>query len=101
MASVLSAPRPRTPSQSPPAYRPPGFRRAVGPLALLLAWQLASSSGFISARGLAAPSTVLVTAWQLLSTRELQNHLLVSLDRVARGLGIGVSIGLLLAIPAG
>ena len=77
------------------------MRRVLGPLGLLLAWQLASSSGLVSPRVLAAPSTVLGTAWQLLSTGELQNHLLVSLDRVARGLGIGLSVGLLLAIPAG
>ena len=103
MASAVSL-SPRA-SSAPLAPRAPDqtlrFRRALGPLAVLLAWQMASSWGWISPRVLAAPSTVVTTGWQLLATGELQNHLLVSLDRVARGLGIGVTVGLLLAVPAG
>jgi sulfonate transport system permease protein len=79
----------------------PNLRRAIGPLALLLLWQVASSTGLISTRVLAAPTTVLEAAWVLLSTGELQNHLWVSLGRVARGLGIGVSLGLVLALVSG
>jgi len=67
----------------------------------LVAWQLASSLGFVSTRVLAAPVTVIETGWDLLKTGELQVHLWVSLGRVARGLGIGVSAGLLLALVAG
>jgi sulfonate transport system permease protein len=77
------------------------WRRALGPLLLLLLWQLASATGLISTRVLAAPSMVLESAWALSSTGELQNHLWVSLGRVARGLSIGVSLGLLLALLAG
>jgi sulfonate transport system permease protein len=73
----------------------------LGPLAILIAWQLASSLGLVSTRVLAAPSTVLLTGWDLVKTGELQQHLWVSLGRVARGLGIGVSAGLLLALLAG
>jgi sulfonate transport system permease protein len=97
-ASSASAPRAHGSSAPAPSLR---LRRALGPLAVLLAWQAGSSLGIVSPRVLAAPSTVVATAWQLISTGELQNHLLVSLDRVARGLGIGVTVGLLLAIPAG
>jgi sulfonate transport system permease protein len=100
MASTISLlPRAARTSRSP--QRAIRWQRALGPLLVLLAWQTASSRGWVSPRVLAAPTTVVVTAWQLLSTGELQNHLLVSLDRVARGLGIGVTTGLLLAIPAG
>jgi sulfonate transport system permease protein len=77
------------------------FRRLLGPLTILLAWQLASSLGLVSTRVLAAPLTVLETGWGLVKTGELQQHLWVSLGRVARGLGIGVSAGLLLALLAG
>jgi len=101
MASAASLFPPRISSMRPLLERAPRVRRALGPLGLLLAWQLASSAGLISPRVLAAPTTVLATAWQLLSSGELQNHLLVSLGRVARGLAIGVSVGLLLAVPAG
>jgi sulfonate transport system permease protein len=100
MASAISL-LPRVPSSPGRAERNLRLRRALGPLAVLVAWQAASSWGWISPRVLAAPSTVVSTAWQLLATGELQNHLLVSLDRVARGLGIGVTAGLLLAVPAG
>jgi sulfonate transport system permease protein len=100
MASAVSL-FPRAPSSSVAPQHGFRFRRALGPLAVLLTWQAASAWGWISPRVLAAPSTVVSTAWQLLATGELQNHLLVSLDRVARGLGIGVTLGLLLAIPAG
>jgi sulfonate transport system permease protein len=78
-----------------------GLRRAIGPLALVLLWQVASSTGLVSTRVLAAPSTVIESAWLLLSTGELQNHLWVSLGRVSRGLSIGLSLGLLLALVSG
>jgi sulfonate transport system permease protein len=77
------------------------WRRWLGPLALLGAWQIASSSGLVSARVLAAPSTVLAAGYQLLATGELQNHLWVSLGRVARGLGLGLISGVGLALLAG
>lgn len=77
------------------------WRRALGPLAIVVSWQLASASGLVSTRVLAAPTTVLESAWVLLHTGELQNHLWVSLGRVARGLGIGLSAGLALALLAG
>jgi len=80
---------------------PARLRRAIGPIAIVVLWQLASSTGLVSTRVLAAPSTVAESAWTLLSTGELQNHLWVSLGRVARGLGIGVSAGLALALVSG
>jgi sulfonate transport system permease protein len=77
------------------------WQRALGPLALLVLWQLLSSSGLVSERVLAAPSTVLDTAWTLASSGELSRHLWVSLGRVVRGLTLGVSTGLALALVAG
>ena len=76
-------------------------RRFLSPLVLVLLWQAASMAGLIAPRTLAAPSTILVTAWELLVTGELPRHLLVSLGRVATGLAIGVSAGVALALVAG
>ncbi len=58
-------------------------------------------SGLISARTLAAPTTVLTSAWGLLMSGELENALVVSLGRVLLGLGIGVTVGSVLAVVAG
>jgi sulfonate transport system permease protein len=77
------------------------LRRFVSPLALVLLWQAASMAGLIPARTLASPAAILATAWGLLATGELQHNLLVSLGRAAAGLGIGVTLGTLLAIVAG
>lgn len=80
---------------------PRHVRRLLGPLLLVTAWQLASSLQWVSPRVLAAPSTVVATGWELLKDGELQQHLWVSLGRVLRGLGIGVSAGVVLALLSG
>jgi sulfonate transport system permease protein len=77
------------------------FRRVLGPVAIVVLWQLLSSSGIVSPRVLAAPTVVIETGWNLLATGELQNHLWVSLGRVARGLFLGITAGLSLALVAG
>ena len=77
------------------------YRRFLSPLILVLLWQAASMAGLIAPRTLAAPTTILVAAWDLLITGELPRHLLVSLGRVAAGLAIGVSAGVALALVAG
>ena len=77
------------------------LRRFASPLLLVLLWEAASMAGLISPRTLAAPSTVLASAWELLLSGELPRHLLVSLGRVALGLGIGVTAGAALALVAG
>jgi len=78
-----------------------GLRRFISPVALVLLWQAGSMAGLISPRTLAAPSTILATAWQLTASGELPYHLLVSLRRVALGLALGLTVGTLLAIVAG
>jgi sulfonate transport system permease protein len=84
-----------------PALAELRLRRVLGPLILLGLWQLASSLELVSPRVLAAPSTVLATAWNLLRDGELQHHLWVSLGRVARGLSLGIGGGLVLSLLAG
>jgi sulfonate transport system permease protein len=92
---------PRTRGAARAAFESTHLRRAIGPLAILVVWQLLSSTGLVSARVLAAPTVVAETGWNLLATGELQNHLWVSLGRVARGLLLGVTTGLVLALVAG
>jgi sulfonate transport system permease protein len=78
-----------------------GARRFGSVVALILLWQAASMSGLIAPRTLAAPSTIIASAWGLTVTGELPYNLLVSLARVAAGLAIGVSAGALLAVVSG
>ena len=95
----ISAPAPaRRPWRAPDLRR---FRRFASPLALVLLWQAGSMLGWIPPRTLAAPSTILVTAWGLAISGELGHHLLVSLARVALGLGIGITVGTMLAVLSG
>ncbi|MDR6289114.1 sulfonate transport system permease protein [Inquilinus ginsengisoli] len=77
------------------------FRRFIPPLVIILLWQAGSSAGFIPARSIASPATIIVTFWSLLASGELLQHLLVSLGRVTAGLVIGVSTGTVLALIAG
>ncbi|RJG40746.1 ABC transporter permease subunit [Mesorhizobium sp. DCY119] len=76
-------------------------RRLSGPLLLLLAWHLASVTGVLPGEVLAGPSTVLSSAAKLIATGELQEAMLVSLQRALTGLAIGGSIGITLAVVAG
>ncbi len=75
--------------------------RWLSPLLLVLAWELGSRTGVIPVHTLAAPSSVLVTLWQMIVSGELPSNLAVSFARVAVGLGIGVSVGIVLALVAG
>lgn len=77
------------------------LRRWVSPVALLLIWQLASSTGVLEERKLAAPSQIASTALELVQDGVLGTATLVSLQRVAIGFAIGATIGLTLAVLAG
>lgn len=76
-------------------------RRLLVPVLLVLAWQLGADAGLISTRMLASPFAVAGAAWQLIASGELLHHLLVSLRRVAIGLGIALAAGVSLGLVAG
>ena len=80
---------------------PRALRRLLVPVLIVLAWQAASSTGLIGTRTVPSPIQIAGAFRELTASGELPENLLVSLVRVAVGLGIGVAIGSLLALVAG
>ncbi|UKY54017.1 ABC transporter permease [Streptomyces inhibens] len=80
---------------------PRWLRRTVGPLALLVLWQVLSTSGVLEADILASPGTIAATAGDLVSDGTLPSAMLVSLQRVAVGLLLGGVTGVVLALASG
>ena len=83
-----------------------GWPRLISPLAILVIWQLVSSSGLISEQKLPPPTSVWHTALTLITTSSpaygtLQGAMVVSLQRVAIGFAVGGLIGLLVGLIAG
>ena len=77
------------------------LRRWVSPVALIALWQLASVTGVLDERKLAAPSTIFQGAVELVQEGVLGPAVLVSLQRVGLGFLIGATAGLVLAVAAG
>jgi sulfonate transport system permease protein len=77
------------------------WTRFLGPLLILLIWQLAVSVGRRPANELPSPVNVWDTGVHLAADGTLQAALLISLQRVALGLLLGVSIGTGLALASG
>lgn len=111
-APTLTKPAPRTEPPATQASRRPRRRRlgpgrpvpygwAIGPLLLLALWSAGSAAGFIDARNLSAPWTVVSTAGDLIAEGRLQSNLATSAERALLGLLFGTAAGLALAIAAG
>jgi sulfonate transport system permease protein len=80
---------------------PRAARRVVGPLLVLVLWQAACSAGVFTSVEVASPLAVLNAARELWSPPVLQTNMLVSLERVAEGLVLGVAAGTALAVLCG
>jgi sulfonate transport system permease protein len=83
-----------------------GWLRLISLLALVGVWQLLSTTGVLPATRLASPVTIAHTAYTLVTTDSptygtLQASLLVSAERWAIGLSVGVAIAVLLAVASG
>ncbi len=89
------------PSAAMSVQRAGSWRRLVSSLLMLVAWQLASSFGLVSAQTLASPWQIALTAGSLVRDGTLTHNLLVSLLRAASGLAIAVVVGVAMALTAG
>jgi sulfonate transport system permease protein len=77
------------------------LRRWVSPVALIVLWQLASTSGLLAEEDLASPARIAATFVTLVQDGTLGAATLVSVQRVAVGFAIGAVIGVGLAVAAG
>lgn len=71
------------------------------PVALLILWQVCSTAGIINARLFPPPSTIVLTAVELLQSGELYYHLGISTYRAIVGILIGGGIGFVLGLING
>ena len=78
-----------------------GAWRWLSPVGLLLAWQIASSTGVLSEDKLASPAKVLAAGLDLAASGQLGDAFVVSLRRVLIGVAVGAVIALVLGITAG
>ncbi|MBN9738529.1 MULTISPECIES: ABC transporter permease [unclassified Pseudonocardia] len=81
--------------------RLPDLRRWISPVAILLVWQLASTTGLLAEDELASPLRVVTAAVDVTASGELPEGLLVSLGRVATGLVLGLAVGVGLGLLSG
>lgn len=75
--------------------------RLLSPLAIIVLWQLASITGILSPRILAAPSEIATSAMRLFASGELVTGISVSFLRVVAGFSIALIIGIIFALIAG
>jgi sulfonate transport system permease protein len=75
--------------------------RLASPVAIIVLWQLASMTGLLSPRILAAPSEIVAAASKLIASGELVTGLVVSFLRVLAGFSIALIAGILLALVSG
>lgn len=71
------------------------------PVLLIIVWQIASESGWLSNRILPSPEGIVIAFWHLTVSGELLQNLAISSWRAAIGFAIGGSIGLLLGLITG
>ncbi|QRX97445.1 ABC transporter permease [Streptomyces noursei] len=80
---------------------PRWVRRAVGPVGLVVVWQVLSGGGVLPADLLASPVDIARTAGGLVADGTLPSAMGVSLQRVAVGLVSGAAVGIALALVSG
>ncbi|MGI8306239.1 ABC transporter permease [Saccharopolyspora hattusasensis] len=75
--------------------------KLISPIALVVLWQVLSSTGVLSDDTLASPATVAGTAVELWDEGRLQEAIAASLQRVGAGLVVGVVVAIVLATLSG
>ncbi|EOC1427184.1 aliphatic sulfonate ABC transporter permease SsuC [Cronobacter dublinensis] len=71
------------------------------PVGVIVVWQLASQTGWLSTRILPSPESVVEAFWRLTASGELWQHLAISSWRALVGFSIGGAIGLALGLISG
>ncbi|RZU36213.1 sulfonate transport system permease protein [Streptomyces sp. BK022] len=89
------------PASSRRARLPRWLRRATGPLALLVLWQVLSATGVLAPDVLASPGRMAQVAGDLIADGSLPSAMGISLRRVAAGLVLGTAVGTGLALISG
>ena len=74
---------------------------AILPLLLLLAWQAATSLGFVNGSQFPSPESVFLAGVDLAERGQLGLYVAISTQRVLIGFAIGASIGLLIGAIVG
>ncbi|MBB3659894.1 sulfonate transport system permease protein [Rhizobium sp. BK650] len=80
---------------------PRGLGRCLGPAALICLWWLGTRYGLFSEDLLPGPATLSATFLDMIASGELADALLLSLQRVLTGFGIGFVVGVGLAVISG
>jgi sulfonate transport system permease protein len=94
--------RPSVARPRAPRFRIPRLaRRFAGPVLVIAVWQALCDAHVFTAFELASPLAVIDAGRQLWADGTLQAAMLVSLERVAAGLAIGVVAGVALAVITG
>jgi sulfonate transport system permease protein len=94
--------RPSVTRQRVPRFRIPRLaRRVIGPVLVIGLWQALCDLHLFTAFELASPLAVIDAGRQLWADGTLQAAMLVSLQRVAIGLAVGVLAGVALAVITG
>jgi sulfonate transport system permease protein len=81
--------------------KPIRFGGVLGPVLLLVIWSIGSATGWLDERVLSAPWTVVTTAGDLIADGRLQSNLWTSTQRAVIGLGLGIVLGVVLALISG
>lgn len=71
------------------------------PVGIIVIWQFLVTGGIVSGQLLPAPSDILLDAWKLSKTGELQKNIGISLFRALSGFIIGGGIGFILGVLNG
>ncbi|MER0124651.1 aliphatic sulfonate ABC transporter permease SsuC [Franconibacter daqui] len=71
------------------------------PVGIIVIWQFASQSGWLSTRILPSPEGVVEAFWNLSASGELWHHLAISAWRALIGFSIGGALGLMLGLISG
>jgi sulfonate transport system permease protein len=101
-SAAIGLVRPVVTRRRAPRFRVPRLvRRVAGPVLVVVAWQAVCDAHVFTAFELASPLAVIDAGRQLWAEGALQSAMLVSLQRVAVGLAIGVLAGVALAVVTG